>query len=99
MNELIEKIFDLEISDMEKKVLIQKVVNASHGLNRNLSDGCYLKAIQNPETLDIDIQLWYRNATETGMTMNGPTNLDKDGIIELMCNTCLKDIQVGGKKM
>ncbi len=84
MNELIEKIInDEELSNEEKTILIKKVVNASHQINRFITPGFYLHTDIRPDE-SIDMQLWYRNVDENGTTEHGPTDWDSDKIIRMM---------------
>ena len=88
--ELIRRIInDEELSPEDKIVLIEKVYNASHGMNRFVTSGLYLHPDKNEETGEIDVQLWYRNVDESGMTMHGPTNYNSDVIFEIMKKACL----------
>ena len=87
MKELITRIIsDEELSVEDKSNLIEKIVKASHGMDRFIAPGFYLHTdyenIQ--KTGDIDIQLWYRNVEESGMTMHGPTYYDNNTIFEMM---------------
>ena len=85
MNELIEKIiFDAELSDEQKARLIIKVTNASHGIDRLVTDGFYLHAQENRKTGAIDIKLWYRNEDPSGMIQHGDTHYDTDAILAFM---------------
>ena len=88
--ELIRRIInDEELSPEDQIVLIEKVFNASHGRNRFVTSGLYLHPDKNEETGEIDVQLWYRNVDESGMTMHGPTNYNSDVIFEIMKKACL----------
>ena len=90
MNELVEKIInDESISNEDKIVLIDRLINASHGKNRFITPGLYLRAEINPETEELDMQLWFRNEEIGGETMHGPTDYDKDEILDQMKSNCL----------
>ncbi len=90
MKELIERIiFNESLSDADKAILINKVVNASHGIDKFVNDGYYLHTTKN-QNGDIDIQLWFRNVEENGETMHGPTNYTISQIIEFMKENCLE---------
>ena len=87
MKDLINTIIsDEELSSENKSYLIEKIIKASHGIDRFIAPGFYLRTdprkIQ--ENGEIDIQLWYRNIDDSGMTMNCPTNYDNNKIIEMM---------------
>ena len=85
MKDLITQIInDEELSAENKSDLIEKIVKASHGIDKFVAPGFYLHTDKNQETGEIDIQLWYRNVDESGMTMHGPTNYDNSKIIEMM---------------
>ena len=85
MKDLITQIIsDEELSVEDKSALIEKIFMASHGINRFVAPGFYLHTDKNQETGEIDIQLWYRNVDESGMTMHGPTHYDNSKIIEMM---------------
>ena len=88
--ELISRIInDEELSPEDKTILIEKVFKASHGMDRFVTPGFYLHTDKNEETEEIDVQLWFRNVDESGMTMHGPTNYNSDTIVEMMKNECL----------
>ena len=85
MKALITQIInDEELSVEDKSALIEKIVKASHGIDKFVASGFYLHTDKNQETGEIDIQLWYRNVDESGMTMHGPTNYDNSIIIKMM---------------
>lgn len=77
-------IADEELSIEDKSNLFEKLFNASHGLDRFISPGFYLHTDKNEETSEVDMQLWYRNVDESGMTSHGPTNYSADQIVEMM---------------
>ena len=58
-------------------------------MDRFVTPGFYLHTDKNQEIGEIDIQLWYKNVDESGMTMHGPTNYNSDKIVEMMKNECL----------
>ena len=94
MKDLIDTIIsDEELSSEDKSYLIEKIIKAIHGIDRFIAPGFYLhtdsKKIQ--ETGEIDIQLWYRNVDEDGMTMHGPTNYDNNTIVAMMKQEYLKN--------
>ena len=90
MKELISQIInDEELSSDDKSVLIEKIFKASHGIDRFVTSGFYIHTEIKEETGELDIQLWYRNVDESGMTMHGPTNFDSYQIIEMMKNEYL----------
>ena len=90
MDELIEKIiFSDDLTSEQKSNLIMRVLNASHGIEKFLAEGYYLRSKKNEETNSIDIQLWYRNVDPSGMTHNGNTNYNVDAILEFMKQTCI----------
>lgn len=90
MNELIEKIIlSEELTNEQKVTLINRVVNASHNIDRFLVEGFYLRTEENKEENCIDVQLWYRNADPSGTLYHGNTNYNKDAILEFMKKTCL----------
>ncbi len=76
-------IADEELSLEDKSNLIEKIINASHGLNKFVAPGFYLHTDKN-EKGELDMQLWYRNTDDSGMTMHGPTNYNATKIVEMM---------------
>jgi hypothetical protein len=87
IKDLISQIIaDEELSVEDKSNLIEKIIKASHGIDQFIAPGFYLRVDPEKikETGEIDIQLWYRNVDESGMTMHGPTNYDNSKIIEMM---------------
>lgn len=90
MNELIEKVMaDEELSEEDKVVLIERIVNASHGIDRFVTPGLYLHTAVNQEEGVINMSLWYRNEDENGMTDHGPTNYNSNTIVSIMKKECL----------
>lgn len=85
MKDLISKIInDSELSEEDKINFIEKIINASHEMDNIVAPGFYFHADKNQENGEIDLQLWYRNVDESGMTMHGPTNYDNNRIIQMM---------------
>ena len=97
---MIEKVItNSELSDDDKVILVEKIVNASHGIDRFINSVFYLRATANKEKDNIDMQLWYRNEDENGMTYHGPTSYDSDEIIKLMAKECLNKNRSRYKKI
>ena len=91
MKEIIERIInDESLSREDKSTIIERVDYASHGINKFITPGLYLRSELNENSNEIDMQLWYRNVDESGMINHGPTNYDSDQITELMKIECLK---------
>ena len=90
MKELISLIVnDIELSNEDKIDLLEKMVNASHGLDSFVAPGFYLHTDKNEQTGELNMQLWFRNEDENGMTSHGPTNYSSEMIIEMMKKECL----------
>lgn len=85
MKDLIVQIInDEELSVEDKSNFIEKIVKASHGMDRFVTPGFYFHTDINKETGEIDIALWYRNVDEYGTKEHGPTNYDNSQIVEMM---------------
>ena len=85
MKDLILQIInDEELTPEDKSNLVEKLIKASHGIDRFVTPGFYLHTETNTETGEVDIQLWYRNVDESGTTMHGPTDYSSDKIVEMM---------------
>ena len=90
MKDLISQIInDGELSPEDKSNLIEKLFKASHGIDNAIAPGFYLHTDIKQESDEINIELWYRNVDESGMTSHGPTNYDSYQIIEMMKNEYL----------
>ncbi len=90
MKDLIDYIInDDELSAEDKSALIEKIVKASHGIDRIVTPGLYFNTEVNERTGEIDMQLWYRNVDEAGRTMHNPTGFDSTQIAEIMKNEYL----------
>ena len=74
--------YDEELTIEEKELFIEKIIMASHGINKFISDGFYFHT----EVIDnnIDIQLWYRNIDEKGTLYHGNTNYNCYEIVNIM---------------
>ena len=91
MKDLISRIIsDEEISVEDKCILIEKLIKATHDIDRFVAPGRYLHTEIDYSTGDFDIQLWYRMEEDSGMRYHGPTNQSNDVIIELMKERCLR---------
>ena len=84
MKDLLKLIIaDEELSLEDKSNLIEKIISASHGQDRFVTPGFYLHTDKNAAG-ELDMQLWYRNVDENGMTDQGPTYYNADIIVEMM---------------
>jgi len=83
MNEIIEIIMnDDELNEKDKTVLIQKVVMASHGMNRFINKGYFLHTEKKKDG-SISMEIWYRNEDDETVT-HGRTGWDSHQIVEFM---------------
>ena len=75
---------DEELLPEDKDSLINRLFDAIDGIDKDVAPGFYLHSEKNAETGKTDIQLWFRNVDENGMTDHGPTNYSANQIVDML---------------
>ena len=85
MKEMFDLIIDSDVMTYEEKsLMIERLFNASHGINIFVTKDLFFKFFFNSQKGESDLQLWYRNIRNDGLCTYGNTEYSKDQILDLL---------------